>query len=310
MTIKRDLSKHYIHHGILGVGTGGGSGTGLLGQTGPTGPTGPQGITGVYGNTGVQGTTGPTGIYGQTGVYGNTGIQGVTGTFGVTGATGPSGIVGEITADDVTYDGGYDTVGDALDFLLYVDPEVTLIGGSVAEIGSTVSGVDLSWTCNKTMESRLLSAPVPVEDRDRGPGQDGSYTHAGANLTTDTTYTITVDDGTNEDIGSTSVLFYNRRYYGVSTDAGPLDNSEVLALSTEFAYARANTHSYDCSGGKYIWICYPADLGTATFYVGGLEVTFQLTVQDVTNGSSYVESYNCYRSEELQTGSDISVVVS
>lgn len=217
---------------------------------------------------------------------------------------------GASSADKVTYNNiTYPNVAAALDALLYVSPSVTLTGGSTNEKGSTVADVALSWTCNKAMTTRVLSAPVPVGDRDQGAGQNGSYTHVGANLTSNTTYTITVGDGTSTDAGTTSVVFYNRRYYGVSANAGPLDNSEVLALSAEYATALANTHTYNCTGGRYIWICYPASLGTATFTIGGLEVTYDLTTQDVTNASGYTESFYCYRSHELQNGSDITVVV-
>ena len=252
---------------------------------------------------------GGTGGTGATGAPGGTGAGGTGGTGGV-GGTGGTGPAGGATADDITYDNGYATVGDALDALLYVSPSVSLSGGSSNETGSMVVDVSLSWTCNKTMVTRDLSAPVPVEDRARGSGQNGSYNHTGSNLVANTSYTITVNDGTNSANNSTTVAFYNQRYYGVSADEGPLLNSEILALSKEFASSVANTHTYNCSGSKYIWICYPASLGTATFYVGGLEVTFDLTIQDVTNDSSCLESFNCYRSQEIQTGSDIEVVVS
>lgn len=197
---------------------------------------------------------------------------------------------------------------ETLSIKLYVSPIVSLSGGSTNEKGSTINNVALSWTTNKTMTSRILSSPVPIEDRDLGAGGNGNYTHNGANLTTNTTYSITVNDGTNSSLSSTSVSFINRRYYGVNI-LDVIDNSNILLLSNEFASSRSNTHSYDCSGGKYIWICYPASLGAAIFKIGGIETTFTLFIQSVTNGSLFTESFNCYRSTELQNGSDISVVV-
>jgi hypothetical protein len=217
-----------------------------------------------------------------------------------------------IDATTVTYNNpdnlSYTTVDDALDYLLYIYPDVTLSGGNNFQKGHTVANVTLSWVCNKAMTTRTLSAPVPSGDRSRGAGQNGTYTHTGANLTTDTTYTLTVGDGTNTETATTSVDFYNTRFFGASAVAGPLSNAQILALSgSELATAAYNSHAYDCTGGKYIWICYPASLGTARFYVGGLETTFDLTVQAVTNSDSYVESYNCYRSLELQDDSAITV---
>ena len=196
----------------------------------------------------------------------------------------------------------------SLTLSLYVAPTASLSGGSVVEIGLTVADVSLTWTCNKPMLTRVLSAPVPSGERDRGAGQNGSYSHIGASLTSNTTYSIVVGDEVGSASSNTSVTFRNRRYYGV--DSGTtLTNPQILAFSKEFCAARANTHAYDCTGGRYIWVCYPASFGLATFTVGGLETTFTLTVQNVTNDSGYVESFNLYRSSELQNGSDISVVV-
>jgi len=280
------------------------------GWQGPQGIQGPQGLIGFQGATGDQGSQGFQGIgiqgwQGESGSQGE-GVQGPQGDQGYQGF----GAQGATSADQVSYHSiTYPNVEAALDHLLYVAPSVSLSGGSTNEKGSTVANVALSWSCNKSMLTRVLSAPVPVGDRDRGPGQNGSYTHTGANLATNTTYTITVGDGTGFASAGTAVSFYNRRYYGPLTDAGPLSNSTILSLSKEYITSRANTHSYNCTGGKYIWICYPASFGAATFTVGGLEVTFDLTVQSVTNDSSYAESFNCYRSHELQNGSDISVVV-
>lgn len=212
--------------------------------------------------------------------------------------TGITLVVGDVGGDET------------LTVALYVAPTVSLSGGSTVEKGATIADVALSWTCNKTMLTRILSAPVPVGDQDRGPGQNGSYNHTGANLTSNTTYSITVGDGTQTSSGSTSCSFLNRRYYGINANAS-LTNGMILALSKEFCSSRSNTHTYDCSGaGTHIWICYPASFGTAIFKVGGLEVTFTLTVQAVTNDSGYTESFNCYRSTEVQHGSDIVVVVS
>lgn len=277
------------------------------GEIGPEGPAGPSGVPGISGVPGVQGPSGPTGPLGD--------LSDVTISAAASGQVlqymGSEWMNGTLNATNVSYNSTtYTTVSAALDALLYVSPTVSMTGGTTNEKGITVANVSLVWTCNKVMVTRNLSAPVPIGDRAQGPGQNGSYTHTGANLTSNTTYTMTVNDGTNTANGSTNVVFYNRRYYGTSTSVGPLTNGEILALSKEFCSSRSNSHTYDCSGGKYIWICYPASFGAATFTVGGLEVTFDLTIQSVTNDSSYAESFYCYRSHEIQTGSDITVVVS
>lgn len=262
-------------------------------------------------------------VYSIVGTLGSKGDTGVPGGPGPQGDTGSGGYLIKIDSADTTPDfiasklvagagvslttnniGG----NESITIGLYLNPSVSLSGGSTNEKGVTVVNVPLSWTCNKSMVSRMLSTPVPVGDRNRGPGQNGSYTHNGANLTTTTTYTITVSDGTNGASSSTSVQFLNRRYYGVNSNT-TLTNAQILALNKEFCSARSNTHTYDCTGGSYIWLCYPDSFGTATFYVNGLETTFTKNIQAVTNDSGYIENFGCYRSDNLQHGSDITVVV-
>jgi hypothetical protein len=102
--------------------------------------------------------------------------------------------------------------------------------------------------------------------------------------------------------------YINKRYYGPNANTS-LSNSEILALNKEDCTARANTHDYDCTGGKYIWVCYPARFGTAKFRVGGFETTFDLTVKSVTNEESYTETFNCYKSFRLQHNDIITVAV-
>jgi len=251
----------------------------------------------------------------QTVVVGERGPQGAAGGGGNTVKVSEADILagylsGKLVAGPgITLIEGNVGGDETLTISLYVAPTVSLSGGSTVEIGSTIANVSLSWTCNKAMLTRLLSSPVPAIDRDRGAGGNGSYSHTGANLTGGTTYSITVGDGTGFASGNTTCYFRNRRFYGVSVNAGPLTNAQILALSKEFCSARANTHEYNCTGGTYIWICYPASFGAATFKVGGLEVTFALFTQDVTNDSGYVESFRCYRSTELQNGSDVEVVL-
>ena len=185
---------------------------------------------------------------------------------------------------------------------LYVSPTVTLSGGSSNETGSTVTNVALSWICDKTMTTRLLSAPVPIGDRDQGAGQNGSYTHTGANLTTNTTYTITVGDGTNTSTGTTTVAFYYKKYYGNQANS-TLTDPQIIALATSaLASSRATTFSQTCAN-EYIYVCYPASWGTASFKINGLTSTaWTLVTRTFVNASGNSSSYNIYRTDNLLTG--------
>jgi hypothetical protein len=192
---------------------------------------------------------------------------------------------------------------------LYTTPTVSLSGGSTNEVGTTVTDVALAWTCNKTMVTRNLSAPVPTEDRAQGEGQNGSYTHEDADLTTQTTYTMTVNDGQNNASGTTTVYFRYRRHWG--TDAGTtIDDATLLAL-TGSELSTVRTKSWLQNGnGEYIYYCYPASWGAATFTINGLLNTdFTLLTRDHVNAHGVTVSFNIYRTNSVQYGTGISFVV-
>lgn len=266
----------------------------------------------------------PFALQGQSGVSGYSGYSGPQGFSGYSGAPGSDGGGGggdtvKVSITDTTSDylgaklvagtgitltpinTGFD---ESLVVSLYTYPQFVGFSNNVntVEKGSTVTQVILSWSKNKVFTSQSLNQGI------------GTITASAINYTdnstfsTNRTYTITGSDGTTSTSASTSVSFVNKRYYGTNTNTS-LINSQILALNNEFASSRANTHTYNCAAGTYIWVCYPASLGLATFYVSGLESTFTLTIQNVTNSSGYTESFNCYRSTQLQHGSDITLVV-
>jgi hypothetical protein len=198
----------------------------------------------------------------------------------------------------------YDTVAEALDALLYVSPQVLLYGGSVNEKGVTVTEVALTWANNKTVTSQSINQSIGAI----APSVF-AYTHSGQTITTDRTYTITVGDGTNTDSDSTSVLFQNKRYWGVSALTS-LSDAQIIALSSEFETDRLQTRTFDCTGGKYFYFAYPASFGVASFKVGGLSFSdMSLTVRAFVNASGYSESYNIYKVNNIQNGSNIEVEI-
>lgn len=212
---------------------------------------------------------------------------------------------GDQTAETVTYTESL-SVKDVLDQLLYVTPLVTLSGGSSYEKGETVASVALTWTINKDIISQSLNngigSIIPVSTR--------NYTHSSQSITSNRTYTITVNDGTNNAISSTSVVFYSKRYWGVSENTS-LNDAQIIALSSEFSTSRVQTRTFDCTGGKYFYFAFPSSFGTPSFTVNGLSFSdVNLTTQNFTNSSGYTESYYVYRCNNLQNSNSILVGVS
>lgn len=213
----------------------------------------------------------------------------------------------EIPADKVEYiNGDIRTVKDALDQLLYISPDITsFTGGGTYEKGSVINNVNLSWTLNKDITSQSINQGIGDLDISLR-----KYDISEANLTEDTTYTLTVSDGKNSDKANTSVLFRQKRYWGVSTETS-LTNEQILALSQEFSTSRNQNRTFDCSGGKYFYFVIPTQYCNGIrFKVGGLSFTgMEETPIQLTNASGYVASYNVYRCSNIQTGSAINVEV-
>jgi hypothetical protein len=168
------------------------------------------------------------------------------------------------------------------------------------EKGETVNDINLSWSYNNALS-------VTSQSINQGIGSIplGTYTHAltAQGLTTNKTWTLTATDGTTTINPTTTVAFYDKRYWEPNTITGPPTDGEIIAMTSEFASSRGTTKSFDCSGGKYIWICYPASWGAGTFWVGGLQVTFTLFSKTFVNASGYSTSYYCYRSNNILNGS-------
>lgn len=309
------------------------------GLAGEPGPQGPKGDKGDQGEPGPKGDPGPRGgkkgqflakksdkdfdtawvdppqpplIMGAGGAGGGgqmgpVGPRGPAGPSGHDGPIGPKGDPGTTEASGVTYSGGvYATVQEALDALLYVAPVITSFANNrgTLEIGTTVDSVTLTWGFNKTVASQSINQGIGTLD----PAQR-SVTASGLALTTNRTWTLTASDGTTTVNASTSVTFSHRRYWGASAKAA-LTDADILALSSEFASSFGKTVTYDCSGGKYPYLVYPAAWGNPTnVKVGGLSFTaFTVTQQAFTNASGNTTTFNVVRFSGIQTGAAIQVV--
>jgi hypothetical protein len=190
--------------------------------------------------------------------------------------------------------------------LEYLAPDITaLTGGSSNEKGATVANVTLAWTLNKDIVAQTLTDVVGLSPLVR------TKTFTGVNLTADKTYTLTVTDAAGgTDTDTESVLFYSKRHWGVSALTA-LTSAQILALaSNELGSARAQSRTFDCTGGRYIFFAWPATWGTPTFTVNGLvDTSWVNAVVSHTNASGYTCNYHTWRSLNLLNGSSVTVAV-
>lgn len=100
-------------------------------------------------------------------------------------------------------------------------------------------------------------------------------------------------------------------FYGTNTST-TIDAAGIVAFPTSVSTTvRSFTESFDCTGGKYIWVCYPTSFGEGTFTFNTFTTTFvKTTVTDVEDPEGRVMDYYAYRCEYLQHSSSITVEVS
>lgn len=170
---------------------------------------------------------------------------------------------------------------------------------TTAELGSTVDNVTLSWKCNKTPEALLLdNVPVNVDDTQK------VLTNAG--ISSNKTWTLKATDERGVTATkTTSIKFLNNIYWGLSVVPGLAEvyPDFTQGMSKALSDAKARTISVMALPDEYIYYAIPERLGTVMFYVGGFEGGFvDLGTTDITNSSSYTESYRIYRSNNKGLG--------
>lgn len=212
-------------------------------------------------------------------------------------STGGGG--GPVKAINVEYlNGAVVNVQEALDSLLYVNPAVSSFTNNIGTVekGSVITSVVLAWSFNKTMASASIN---------NGIGSVQGVTtiaHTAQNITTNRTYTITVNDGTNNASRNTNVIFQNKRYHGTSANAD-LASFDILSLqNSELSDSRLQTRTIN-GNGQYIYFAFPESFGVPVFNVNGLVNTaFTSIIKSFTNSKGHTENYRLVRMNTLQFG--------
>jgi hypothetical protein len=214
------------------------------------------------------------------------------------------------TATSVTYTTSVHptitNVQQALDQIFYVAMTSSMSGGNTYENGQSIASVALTWSFSKTLSAISLTGPnatqptlAQVSETVTGP------------YTTNQTWTIhgTANDGVGETSqSSTSLTFENKVYWGISANTS-LTDAQIIALSSALAVSRNQTRVFN-PGGDYIYFAWPSSFGEPTFTIGGLvNSAWTEVVRAFVNASGYSTSYNIYRSNTVQNGSNISIVV-
>ncbi len=201
-------------------------------------------------------------------------------------------------------------VKDALDYLLYTAPPLSLSfsvpSSTTILLGTTITTITLNWTLPST--TTLVSQSFNQSIGSISPSLR-ALTINGLSLTSDISYTLTVNDGTSSVSASAGLVFRNLYYIGTPSSP-PTNSTQVRALSAG-TYANGRQTSFISNPlGNYICFAYPSRFGEATINVNGLlNTAFTLQTIAVTNAAAFTENYYVYTSNTVQGGSNIQLTL-
>ena len=196
-----------------------------------------------------------------------------------------------------------------LDKLTYVMPAISSfsITNPYREIGDKVSELTFNWAVNK--QGLTLSINQGV-----GEVSGTSATHSfDTPITTNKTFTLSASDDKNTVTKNATLSFLKRAFWFVDNQESVDEATILSATNSALVSSRVMTKTFNCSGGKYIYICIPTSLcsGTVGFTAFGLSTSFVLTsMSNFKNQYGVNVPMNVYRSLELQNGSNIEIKVS
>jgi hypothetical protein len=202
----------------------------------------------------------------------------------------------------------------ALGLQTYANTLTNSVG--TVEIGSTVNDVTVGWTISPTNATYALRQLVRGTNTNTITNNSSTLAFTSLGLTNDTTWTLTVGDGQGvTNTATTSVLFQNYMTWGRSASTN-LNNASLQSLHTSggganraFATSRSRSITLD-GGGQYLYIAYPQGFGAASFTVGGLpNSAWTVFTNSYTNASGYATNYLIYRTDTIQNGTGINIVV-
>lgn len=177
--------------------------------------------------------------------------------------------------------------------LKYVPIDITHIANSVgvAEIGSTVNGVILSWTTNKI--------PVSLTVDGESVDVNAESIQLDTSITANKTFTVlATDERGATDSATTGITFLNGVYYGVGTE-----DTDLLTLNKKLQSGKGLTFTVNAADGQYIIYALPTRYGTPGFNVGGFDGGFsKYGTFSVTNASGYTENYDVWVSDNTGLG--------
>jgi len=172
----------------------------------------------------------------------------------------------------------------------------------IVEKGSSVSNSTFSWNLNKIPQTLTIAANGQTTQLSEKQSSSMAVSF-NTPITTTTSFTLTaLDEKKHTATAMSSIYFYNGVYCGVS-DSNNIDSKFILGLTKTLKNNATGTYTVNAEKNQYIYFAIPANYETPHFYVGGFEGGLNLVKTfDFTNASGYTESYNVYKSTNMNLG--------
>ena len=184
------------------------------------------------------------------------------------------------------------------------------VSPSIAEIGSAISSVSLSYAMNKDALRMQLDGSTISNTT-----ATGIISLSNLSLITNKTWTLRAQDSrmaqTSQWVSrNVTLTFTNKVKYGAASIPAVLDDSFINGLQNQtLSTGKVRSFSVTAGQGKYIWYALPSSYGTCSFTVGGFTGGFRLiSTQDHTNESGATVQYNIYRSDNPNLGTTLVTV--
>ena len=166
-----------------------------------------------------------------------------------------------------------------------------------AENGAVVDTVTLQWSCNKTPTTVTINneAIIPLAT---------TYAKTNLHITENTDFVLTVTDERDTSVSqTTSIVFQNGVYFGVSTEPETLDRAFLLSLTKYLRQTKLPSFTINAAANEFIYYAVPTRFGECTFSVDGFTGGFRKTLTlSFTNAFGYTEDYDIYRSDYHSLG--------
>ena len=207
----------------------------------------------------------------------------------------------DFDSEDVSYiNGEFTNVKQALDSLLYKDLSITFstTASTTLERGNVVVDPVFNWRYSKDITQQSMNGTVLENDI-------RTYTHNG-NITSNTTFTLSANDGVKNFTKTVSFAFYD----GIYSTSAPITDTFDSEFVTGFKNKKLSNsckgdYTINCSDGEYIYFAIPSSIANnLVFYCGGFEGGFELVADNTSIENIYNSTcdYDIFRSSNHSLG--------